>query len=271
MNLFANKCILILMVVIGIVTLYFMFFKKSGFTTRLVTPMRTLNKRQPRLFPKITTKHGDFPPLANPVVPEEIGLAMVYPQGTGVGMSNLDSESFTPGKPGPYLTDYSIPESYGESSLTDPSGNNGANEGARVIRLLGAGDQTKFKPTDSADSLCYGSAYSRGEIKAGVAKVSNCEDINYNDNFNPEHNLTITTSPGQRSRLNNCEQTYPNVVKYKDFCITQGDIPYGEVVNGKVNPRLVSRWESFTGNYSRSEALRPIDGLLYPTLNVLTN
>ena len=262
-----------LMIVIGIISIIILytFFNKSNFTGRLNVPANYLNNKQPRSFPKISQRHGDHPPLANPVVPEEIGLSQVYPQGVGVGMTNLDSEAYTPGNPGPYLTDYSIPESYGESSLTDPRGTNGANEGARVIRLISAGDQTQFKPTDVADSLSFASAYSSGEVKAGISKVSNHSEIDYNSNFNPEHNLTITTSPGQRSHLNNCEQTYPNVVKYKDFCITEGDIPYGEVVNGKVNPRLVSRWESFTGDYSRAEALRPIDGLLYPTLNVLTN
>ena len=61
-----------------------------------------------------------------------------------------------------------------------------------------------------------------------------------------------------------------NIEKYGDFCITEVDIPYGQVVNGKVNPRLVSRWESYTGQYSRDAALEPIDGLLYPNLNVLT-
>jgi hypothetical protein len=83
-------------------------------------------------------------------------------------------------------------------------------------------------------------------------------------------NLVIQTSPGQTSTLPNCEQTYPNVVKYKDFCITEGDIPYGQVVDGRVNPRLVSRWESYTGDYSREAALQNIDGVLYPELNVLT-
>ena len=93
------------------------------------------------------------------------------------------------------------------------------------------------------------------------------ENINYSDSFNPDDNLKIQTSPGQSSTLTNCETTYPNVVKYNDFCITAGDIPYGQVVDGKVNPRLVSRWESLTGNYSREEALAPIDGVLYPQLN----
>ena len=52
------------------------------------------------------------------------------------GGLNLDSNSFTPTKPGPLLTNYTIPESDGESSLSDPMGNKGAGEGARIIKLV---------------------------------------------------------------------------------------------------------------------------------------
>ena len=108
------------------------------------------------------------------------------------------------------------------------------------------------------------------EVQKGPLFVNGASSINYSDSFNPEDNLMIQTSPGQTSTLRNCEKTYPNVVKYGDSCITEGDIPYGQVVDGKVNPRLVSRWESYTGDYSRQAALDPIDGVLYPNLNVLT-
>jgi FkbM family methyltransferase len=58
-------------------------------------------------------------------------------------------------------------------------------------------------------------------------------------------------------------------IDYTEFSSTRKDDL--QIVNGKVNPRLVSRWQSYTGDYNREAALAPIDGLLYPTLNVLTN
>ena len=63
-----------------------------------------INNQTPKHFPKLNEQVGSFPPLAPPTVPEEIGLAMKYPQGTGVGMNVLDSNSFYPTKPGPLLT-----------------------------------------------------------------------------------------------------------------------------------------------------------------------
>jgi hypothetical protein len=50
------------------------------------------------------------------------------------------------------------------------------------------------------------------------------------------------------------------------MCITEGDIPYTKTIDGKVNPRLVSRWESYTGDYSASEALKAKGGLLFPEI-----
>ena len=247
------------------------FTFKSGFTTDLSTPLDNLTDLQPQPFPTITKKTGNFPPLAKPVVPEEIGLAMVYPQGQGVGMSKLDSNSFYPGNPGTLLSDYSIPQSYGESSLTDPDGTNGAQEGARVLRIGSTGSQVNYKPMDESIDQSFAAAYSDAQIQTGNTLINGAMDINYSDTYVPENNLVIQTSPGQKGTKTNCEKTYPNVVKYNDFCITEGDIPYGQVVDGKVNPRLVSRWESFTGDYSRDAALTPIDGVLYPNLAILTN
>lgn len=257
-----NKLLLgIVIAVILVVVMYCNVFK-SKFSGNLVNPAAALNKSQPRSFPSLSSTG-----LAPPVVPEEIGLSQRYPQGSGVGMTNADSNAFKITHPGPLLTDYTIPESYGESSLTDPTGRFGSDQGARVLRIVSTGNQLNFKPSDEIEKCNYSPAFSTA---TGLSS-SQFSDIDYSDSFVPEQNLTITTSPGQESSLPNCEQTYPNVVKYGNFCITEGDIPYGQVVNGKVNPRLVSRWESYTGDYSRKEALRPVDGLLYPNLSVLVN
>jgi hypothetical protein len=270
-NMQKGGAVSFLIFIIIVIALAIYYGTKSSFTGNLSTPINQLTTNQPNSFPPLDKPISDFSKLYNPVVPEEIGLSQVYPQGGGVGMDLSDSNSFTPTKPGPLLTDHTIPESYGESSLTDPTGINGANQGARVIKLTSAGNQMIYKPHDESESVIYSQAYSDGEVQSGYPFINGAKQLDYSDSFNPEHNLTIQTSPGQESTLNNCEKTYPGVVKYGDFCITEGDIPYGKEVNGKVNPRLVSRWESYTGDYSRQAALESVDGLLYPQLNVLTN
>jgi hypothetical protein len=257
--------VLVVAIIIGIVIM-----STSNFKNTLITPMNQFETgSQPMVFPKISQPVTENIQLADPVVPEEIGLGMVYPQGNGVGMSKSDSNSFEPGRPGPLLTDYTIPESYGESSLSDPMGTNGANQGSRIIKIKDAGSQLMYKPTDESLGTKYAAAYTQGEVQDGPTLINGAQAVNYENGYTPEQNLKLQTSPGQQSTLPNCESTYPNVVKYGDMCITEGDIPYGQVVDNKVNPRLVSRWESFTGNYSRENALAPIDGLLYPNLNVL--
>jgi hypothetical protein len=230
-----------------------------------------ITQQQPGSFPKINEPVPGISNLAKPDVPEEIGLGMVYPQGDGVGMDKNDSNSFFPGKPGALLTDHVGPESYGESSFADSNGTKGADQGCRVLRLNNTGNQMAFKPMDTNCEEVYAAAYTEGEVQKGNYLINGSQEMTYSDSFNPEDNLMIQTSPGQMSNLPNCEKTYPNVVKYGDFCITEGDIPYGQVIDGKVNPRLVSRWESFTGDYSRKDALNPIDGVLYPTLNMVTS
>jgi hypothetical protein len=187
-------------------------------------------------------------------------------------MDKKDSNSFAKNNKDVLLTDYSIPQAYGESSLTDPTGELGANQGARVIKLKSTGSQSKFKPLDETRHSVYATAYAdSGEVQNGEVFLNESDNMDYTDSFVPESALGIQTSPGQMSSLDNCEATYPKVEKYKDFCITDGDIPYGQVVNGKVNPRLVSRWESYTGNYSKEEALKQTSGLLFPTLNASNN
>jgi hypothetical protein len=264
----------VLLIIISSIVVYFVYtnvFKTAQFNDKLSGGI--LTDLQPQKFPPVNqeTKVDNFPDLVPPVVPEEIGLAMVYPQGQGVSMSKTDSNSFEPDKPGPLLTDYTIPQSYGESSLSDPYGKNGAEQAARILKIDSTGSQSSFKPIDESDNKYYSSAYNPGLVQSGITYINNNNEFNYQDNYTPSNNLKLQASPGQMSTLDNCESTYPNTVKYNDFCITKGDIPYGKVVNGMVNPRLVDRWQSFTGDYSTKQALNPIDGTLYPTLNVLAS
>ena len=264
---FLKENVIVILIVIVILGFIIVIYSKSSFDR--VLNNNVLTKIPPQAFPGLSEPDSGGITLANPVVPEEIGLAMKYPQGGGVGMNPSDSNSFYPTNPGDLLTNHTIPESYGESSLTDPLGNNGADQGARILKIKSTGNQLNYKPVDESLKLNYAAAYSDGEVQNGNTLINNAQPVNYNDSFNPENNMNIQTSPGQESTISNCENTYPNVVKYNDFCITEGDIPYGQIVENKVNPRLVSRWESFTGDYSREKALEPIDGLLYPNLNVL--
>ena len=287
LNIFKNNniliiAILVISVLIGLLSYYAIKDNKSSFNEDLQVPLEQLSEEQPKKFPVLETpietpkvkvtendyQNYDFKQLVKPDVPEEIGLSMVYPQGQGVGMNKSDSNSFTTSKPGPLLSDHITPESYGASSLSDPYGNNGSSEGARIIQLNNAGNQLNYKPVDETENDKFAVAYNTGEITSGPVFVSGSE-MNYNDQFIPEQQLKLKVAPGQQGTAN-CEETYPNVVKYNGSCITKGDIPYGKVVNGEVNPRLVSRWESYTGNYSRENALSPIDGTMYPTLNVTT-
>jgi hypothetical protein len=274
MELLKNNWPIVLAVVVVVISMLVYLLtstpKKSTFKNTLITPMDQIDPTPPQMFPSLSERETGGIQLESPTVPEEIGFAMVYPQGSGVGMVKSDSNAFTPDKPGPLLTDYSIPESYGESSLADPTGANGAGEGARVLRIKSTGDQLLYKANDESVGEIFASAYTDGEVQAGSNRlINNTKYLDYNNGYNPDKNLRLQASTGQESSLSNCETWYPNTVKYKDMCITEGDIPYGQVVNNKVNPRLVSRWQSYTGDYSREEALNPIDGVLYPNLGVL--
>jgi hypothetical protein len=259
-------------VLISVVTIFVLYIIlkalifKNNFNPNLIN--YNLTDTQPLSFPPLNKPSTLAPPI-RPDVPEEIGLAMAYPQGSGVGMDKSDSNSFEPSNPGPLLTDYSIPEAYGESSLTDPTGKRGASQGARIIKIKNTGNQLNYKPMDETEETTYSAAYTDTEVNTGRFLINGSQDIDYTDNYVPENNLGLEISPGQYGDLTSCEKTYPNVVKYNGACITEGDIPYGQVVNGKVNPRLVSRWESYTGDYSREEALQDVDGLLYPELNIM--
>ena len=244
----------------------FMMFNRSTFKATLITPPEQIDNSQPGSFPPLEEPKNNEINLEKPVVPEEIGLAMLYPQGQGVGMSKKDSDSF--GIPNVLLTSYTTPESYGVSSVVD---SNAAYESSRIIKIKNTGNQMSFKPVDESTKSTFAGAYNQADVQIGGDNtlINGTLNLDYNDKpFNPEQNLKLQASPGQQSTLPNCESTFPNVVKYNDMCITQGDIPYGQEVDGKVNPRLVSRWESYTGDYSREDALQDTDGLLYPNLNV---
>ncbi len=252
--------------IIIIIVLFFYFNQQSSFNNTIGGSPITNN--QPESFPPLDQPVKEVFNINRPDVKEEIGLAMLYPQGGGVGMDRNDSNSFYPSKPGPLLTDHVGPESYGESSLTDPTG---SKQGARVIKLNDTGNQMLFKPVDETENQVFHSAYTKNEVQDSETFINGAKVIDYSDSFNPESGISLQISPGQESNLNICEKMYPNVVKYNNFCITEGDIPYGQVVDNKVNPRLVSRWESYTGEYSRKDALLSIDGVLYPTLPVISS
>ena len=292
-----------LLIISGVVVVIFLLFilftgAKSSFTFNEDISGGAVTDQQPKVFPAFSDKKGDVPkvpegtrqywgyeytqfpkgenisiPLLPATIKEETGFAMLYPQGSGVGMTSADSNAFTPNIPGSLLTDYKIPESYGESSLSDPYGTSGADQASRILRIKDLGNQVNFKPTDEALIRNYASAYSNAnsEVESGFKTINGTEYVNYSDDYSPSGNLMLQSSPGQISVLSNCETTYPNTEHYKDYCITDGDIPYGQIVNGKVNPRLVSRWQSYTGDYNPEEALQQKDGLLYPILNILGN
>ena len=303
MDFLKEKPYLIIPIIIGVIVVIFLIislFKcaKSSFTFNEEISGGAITEQQPKVFPEFTYNNGDVPkvpegtrefwgyeytefpkgenqsvPLLPATIKEETGFAMLYPQGSGVGMTPNDSNAFTPSNPGTLLTEYKIPEAYGESSLSDPYGTNGADQASRILRIKDLGNQVNFKPIDEATYKNYATAYSNANsgVESGFRTINGTDYIKYSDDYSPSGNLMLQSSPGQMSVLSNCETTYPNTEKYKDYCITDGDIPYGQIVNGKVNPRLVSRWESYTGIYNRKKALDPIDGLLYPSLNVLIN
>ena len=82
----------------------------------------------------------------------------------------------------------------------------------------------------------------------------------------PEYsNMYEGTSDQRKQREKNFEKDIEKLVNEK------GVLKLGQVVDNKVNPRLVSRWQSFTGDYNRETALTPIDGTLYPNLAVLAS
>lgn len=239
MNNFIKQNWIMIVLIISVILMGVLFVLKSKFK-----PVMEIDKKTPV------------------DIPEEIGLAMKYPQGSGVAMDKEDSNSFTPTKPGPLLSDHMIPEAYGDSSYA------GHLENSRIIKLKDTGNQDNFKPYDSSEESVFAEAYNNNTkpVHIGNAFVNGASPIDYSSHFSPEKSMVLESAAGTMSTTGNCEKRYPAVEHYAGHCITEGDIPYGKVVNGKVNPRLVSRWESYTGNYSTAEALEPYDGSLYPKL-----
>jgi hypothetical protein len=203
----------------------------------------------------------DTNPMIPPAdIPEEEGFPLY---GSGIGMSDKDSQSFVGSNE--LLTDYKNPESYGESSLNDPFGTEGAIAGSRIIKIKNVGSQTNFKPMDESQRSFKAGAYNSPEVQSGKALLNENTRMVYTDSYIPSNNLNLETSPGHDT-TGTCESMLPRNVKYGDHCITVGDIPYGEIVNGMVNPRLVDRSQFFMGDYDPKQVLAPDNGLLYPTL-----
>ena len=68
---------------------------KSPFKNLLISDK--YDEIPPKQFSPLSQKIDGIS-LEQPVVPEEIGLAMAYPQGAGAAMSPADSNSFEPSK-----------------------------------------------------------------------------------------------------------------------------------------------------------------------------
>ena len=146
-----------------------------------------ITEDQPKSFSPLGTDVPSGSQLKPPDVKEEIGLAMVYPQGQGASMDKKDSNAFAKNNKDVLLTDYSIPEAYGESSLTDPTGELGAGEGARVIKLNDTGNQSRFKPLDESRHSVYAAAYAdSGEVQNGEVFLNESDNMDYSDPFVPE-------------------------------------------------------------------------------------
>ena len=181
--------IVVIIIVVSVVA-----SKKSGFKTTLITPASQIEPIPPMKFTALGSKEqaSEEIPLVEPVVPEEIGLAMIWPQGAGASMDKRDSNSFEPSKPGPLLTDYTIPESYGESSLTDPLGQHGAGYGARILTIKDTGNQLDFKPVDESMTSLFAHSYgNNGEVQTGSALINNAKPVNYDNNFNTSCSIRL--------------------------------------------------------------------------------
>ena len=195
-------------------------------------------------------------PLLKPDVPEEIGFPLY---GKGVSTDPADSNVFISEKnPGSLHTEYNQNDSIGESSYSDQFG-------SRIIKLNSAGIQSSFLGKDEAEFKYEAGAYNKPPVQSGYTLLNYNNPINYSSNFNPSSNLKIETPPGQYTSTDNCETTYPNTINNNGVCLTAGDIPYNTIVNGKVNPRLVSRWESLTGSYDPNQIIKQSSSL-YPII-----
>lgn len=260
-------------VIIGIVLfLLYHFLLKSGFNNVL---NGDINDSVPKIFPDLVLPPkenviiapndtsvsllGDsskeqriLPPKAD--IPEEAGFN-IY--GKGSSTDPMDSNVFqSENVPGSLHVEYPQNESFGESMYSDSFG-------SRIIKLKSAGSQSGFKGLDESQNKYVSGAYGMEGVQSGYTLMGN--GVNYSSDFIPKTGLKLEASPGSYSLSSECESTYPNTVLSNGACLTAGDIPYDSIVNGKVNPRLVSRWESYTGSYDPQEVLKG-NSTLFPVV-----
>lgn len=268
-----KRVLVLIVVIVGIVLfLLYHFLLKSGFNNVL---NGDINESVPKIFPELVfppkenvivkpndpsgSLSGDFsreerilPPKAD--IAEEAGFP-IY--GKGVSTDPMDSNVFdSENNPGKMHVEYPQNESFGESMYSDSFG-------SRIIKLKNAGTQSGFKGLDESQNKYISGAYGMGGVQTGYTLMGN--EVNYSSEFIPKNGLKMEASPGSYSLSNECESTYPNTVLSNGACLTAGDIPYDSVINGKVNPRLVSRWESYTGNYNAEEVLKG-NSTLFPVV-----
>jgi hypothetical protein len=195
--------------------------------------------------------------LLKPDVPEEDGFPLY---GGGVSMDRNDSDVLiSTNDNGPLHTSLLKNESIGESMYTDQFG-------SRIVKIKNTGSQSNFKGFDESESTNYSAAYNNNTlVQTGYNFINNNTFINYGDDFVPDNNILTEGSPGSMTATPNCEQTLPRTTKSGDYCLSDVDLPYKEVTNGKVNPRLVSRWESYTGMYDPQAVINDShSGNLFP-------
>jgi len=200
--------------------------------------------------------------LVEPDLPEEKGFP-IY--GKGASMDVRDSNILNKIDDNVLHTGFLKNESIGESTFSDKYG-------SRILKINSVGIQDNFKPVDEAEKKFFSASYDNFEKKltqTGFDFLNDKDDfINYDDSFNPSNNIKIEASPGTFTESDKCENTLPRTIKGdQGACYTEGDIPYDSIINGKVNPRLVSRWQSYTGDYDPQDVLNYTkSGVLYPTI-----
>jgi hypothetical protein len=267
-----KRVLILIILIVGILLLLYFYVFKSSFNNVI---NGNINDSSPRMFPELVPPPKEniviapndtsvsllgnssqeqriLPPKAD--IPEEAGFP-IY--GKGVSTDTMDSNIFvSENVPGKLHVEYPQNESFGESMYSDQFG-------SRIIKLKNAGTQSQFKGLDESQNKYVSGAYGMGGVQSGYTLMGN--GVNYSSDFIPKNGLKMEASPGSYSLSNECESTYPNTVLSNGACLTAGDIPYDSVVNGKVNPRLVSRWESYTGNYNAEEVLKG-NSTLFPVV-----
>jgi len=235
----------ILLVFLVLLLLFIFTQKKSGFNDVLDGQINTITPIIPDSY---NTCSNDIS-LLRPDVPEERAFPLY---GAGASMDRDDSNTTANiNKSDSLHTLFKVNESIGESPFSQ-------NINSRIIKIKDVGKQNMF---NAFEKNFYTAAFVNNTILDNKKFVTQ-----QYDDYNPSNNLLLESSPGSVNNSEvNCESTYPKVVNFNGMCLTEGDIPYEQIVNGKVNPRLVSRWESFTGQYDPNQVLLT-NGLLYPVI-----